>query len=81
MNAPSKTQGFPLAMANESDVLRIEALLGGIGMARRVSEMGLAIGSEIIVHQRQGCGLVISRGETRFALGTGMAHKIMVSKV
>jgi ferrous iron transport protein A len=47
-----------------------------------MTEMGLNVGSELIVRQRQGGGgLVVSRGETRFALGGGMAHKVMVEKV
>ena len=81
MNAPSKTQSFPLAMANEDDIVRIDSIIGCTTFARRISEMGLNVGCEIVVHQRQGGGLVISRGETRFALGAGMAHKILVSKV
>lgn len=81
MNAPRSAAAFPLAMAAEGDVLRVAAIVGGAGMARRVAEMGLNVGSEITVRQRQGAGLVVSRGEARFALGGGMAHKIMVCKV
>jgi len=32
----------------------------------------------VVVRNRQGGGLVVMRGETRYALGGGMAHKIMV---
>jgi ferrous iron transport protein A len=34
-----------------------------------------------VVRQHQGGGVVVMRGETRFALGGGMAHKIMVAPV
>ncbi|QTR49289.1 FeoA family protein [Candidatus Thiothrix anitrata] len=72
---------FPLGMAEEGATVRIVALRGGAMLDKRVTEMGLNVGSEITVRQRQGGGLVVSRGETRFALGGGMAHKIMVEAV
>ncbi|MEB4591664.1 FeoA family protein [Candidatus Thiothrix sp. Deng01] len=72
---------FPLGMAAEGTTVRIVALRGGAMLDKRVTEMGLNIGSEITIRQRQGGGLVVSRGETRFALGGGMAHKIMVEVV
>ena len=50
-------------------------------MALRVAELGLNVGSELVVRQRQGGGLVVGRGETRFALGGGMAHKILVARL
>ncbi len=70
---------FPLMMADEGAHVRVVALKGGSGLDRRMTEMGLNIGAELIVRQRQGGGLVVMRGETRFALGGGMAHKIMVA--
>ncbi len=72
---------LPLAMADEGVRVRIVALRGGAGLDQRMTEMGLNVGSELVVRERQGGGLVVSRGETRFALGGGMAHKIMVEKV
>ena len=71
------TSNFPLMMADEG--ARVVALNGGAGLDRRMTEMGLNVGAELVVRQRQGGGLVVMRGETRFALGGGMAHKIMVT--
>jgi ferrous iron transport protein A len=69
-------------MADEGARVRVVALRGGEVLARRMTEMGLNVGSELTVRQRQGGGgLVVSRGETRFALGGGMAHKVMVERV
>lgn len=70
---------FPLMMADEGACVSVVALLGGKGLDKRMIEMGLNIGAELIVRQRQGGGLVVSRGETRYALGGGMAHRIMVA--
>ena len=72
---------YPLMMADEGLRVRVVALKGGAGLDRRMTEMGLNVGAELIVRQRQGGGLVIMRGEKRFALGGGMAHKIMVAPV
>ncbi|TWH63967.1 ferrous iron transport protein A [Azomonas agilis] len=82
MSTTSQTSGFPLAMASEDTAVRIISLQGGASLTKRLTEMGLNVGSEIWVRQRQGAGgLVISRGETRFALGFGMASKILVCPV
>jgi len=72
---------FPLMMADEGARVRVVALRGGAGLDRRMTEMGLNVGAELVVRQRQGGGVVVARGETRFALGGGMAHKIMVSTI
>jgi len=69
---------IPLAMAAEGSIVTVVELRGGIGLVRKATEMGLNIGAEINIRQRELGGLVISRGETRYALGGGMALKIMV---
>lgn len=69
---------FPLAMAGEGDRVSIFLLRGGKGLEMRLTSLGLNVGSELLVSQRQGGSLVVIRGETRIALGAGMAHKIMV---
>lgn len=77
----SKSAAFPLTMATEGDRVRVQTLRGGKGLARRLTELGLNQGSEVRVVQRQGSGLVVARGETRIALGGGMAMKILVTAV
>lgn len=75
------TQAFPLTMAGEDERVTVVALHAGQALARRLSEMGLNVGSELLVLQRQEGGLIVLRGGTRLALGGGMAQKILVSKV
>jgi ferrous iron transport protein A len=72
---------LPLAMANEGDYLRITQLLGGDGMAARLASMGLNTGCVVRVAHRQGGQTVLVRGETRLALGMGIAHRVMVTPV
>lgn len=69
---------FALAMADEGARVRIIALRAGQGLDRRLTDLGLNIGSELSVVQRQGAGLVVARDNTRIAVGGGMAMKIMV---
>lgn len=79
MIVETHTKKFALMMADEGARVRITALLGGRGLALRLTELGLNLGAEIEVIQRQGGGLLIARGEGRIALGGGMAAKIMVA--
>ncbi|MGD2118098.1 MAG: FeoA family protein [Chromatiales bacterium] len=77
----SDRAAFPLAMAQEGDRVSVLMLHGGKGMEMRLTTLGLHVGSELTVMQRQGGNLVVISGETRFALGAGMAQKIMVTQL
>ena len=80
--APGKPAGIPLAAAATNTRLRITALVAGRGLVERLSDMGLPIGSEIEVIQRQTGGrLIVARDFVRIALGGGMAQKIIVEPV
>lgn len=79
-NNTSENSLFPLAMAQEGETVKIQSLNGGKNMEARLTSMGLNVGSELLVSQRQGGNLVVIRGETRLALGMGIAHKIMVAR-
>lgn len=69
---------FALGLAAEGRPLRIVSLRAGRNLDRRLADLGLNIGSEISVVQRQGSGLVIARDAVRVAVGAGMAMKIFV---
>ena len=77
----SASAPYPLAMAQEGEHVRISVLRGGKGLEMRLTSLGLNVGSELRISQRQGNNLVVIRGETRLALGAGMAHKIMVVRL
>lgn len=72
---------YPLALAEQGERVRITRLLGGRGMALRLTELGLNVGSEVRIAHRHGGQVVVVRGETRLALGAGIAHKILVSPI
>ena len=68
-----------LAMPSEGDSVRIIALRAGRQSDRRLTDLGLNIGTRLRVVQRHGGGLIVARGNTRLALGGGMAMKIVVA--
>ncbi|MEE9397574.1 MAG: FeoA family protein, partial [Methylococcales bacterium] len=72
------SRSFPLSMASEGEALKIVTLLGGRGLSKRLASMGLSVNSLLEIVNRQGNSIVIARSETRLAIGSGMAHKILV---
>lgn len=74
--------GFPLALAAAGERVRIVEVNGGAGLAKRLDAMGLRLGSEFQVLQREGAGGMLVRvASTRLALGAGMQHRIRVCKL
>ena len=71
---------MPLVMASPSERVCIVGFRGGKGMERRLTSMGLNQGAEVEVIKSSGPGaLIVASGETRIALGFGMAKKILVT--
>lgn len=78
----TETRAFPLALAQDGERLRIAAYRTGKGLGRKLGTLGLPVGSEVEVVQRQaGGGVVVSRDATRVALGGTTAQMIMVELV
>ncbi len=73
-----KRDMMPLSMAAAGSEVEVAALRAGWGLQRRLADMGLTPGTRIkLVSSRSGPVVVEVRG-SRLALGTGVAHKIMV---
>lgn len=68
-------------MAQPGVRLRISALSGGCGLMRKIAEMGLNTGAEIEIRQNENGAIVVCRGQSRYAIGRGMAHKILVETI
>jgi ferrous iron transport protein A len=74
----SSGRPFPLSMADEGERVRIVLHRGGKGLDKRLTSLGLNRDSEVRIVHRRGGSLVVGRDDSRFALGAGMAQKIMV---
>lgn len=67
----------PLTAAPEGVPLQVASLGGGGSFRKRLADLGIVPGATITL-VRSGVPLLLALGESRFALGGGMAHKIFV---
>ena len=73
---------MPLTMVHEGHEVILCEILGGMGIRRRLTDMGLRPGSRIrIVSNSRGGPFVIGIGDMCLMLGHGMAQKIMVRDI
>lgn len=71
---------FPLLLASAGERVRIVAFRGGREFAKRMIDLGLPIGAEVVVvHRQPKGGFVLGRNDIRVGLGGGMAHKVLVA--
>ncbi|MCW8916421.1 MAG: FeoA domain-containing protein [Magnetovibrio sp.] len=76
-----KQKAFPIALAQEDEMVRIMACRAGKGMMRKLRDMGVPIGAEVRVVQHKGSGVVLATNATRIALGTSAAQLVYVELV
>jgi|SaaInlStandDraft_5_1057022.scaffolds.fasta_scaffold158545_2 Fe2+ transport system protein FeoA len=73
-------KSYSLALAMPGERLRIEGYRSGKGMRRRLSDLGLTLGTEVeILHRQGGGGVIVARDGMRVALGAEAARLIQVS--
>lgn len=73
---------YPLVLAAVGERVRIVATRAGRGTDRRLSDLGLTSGYEVTVLSRDSSGpMVVARDDMRLALGTGLVHRILVTRV
>ncbi|NJL46554.1 MAG: ferrous iron transport protein A [Leptolyngbyaceae cyanobacterium SM2_5_2] len=79
-SASSEAALLPLAMATVGDRLWVAIIQGGRRMVRRLGDVGIVQGGEIIVVSRTESGsVIVGLQGCRIGLGAGMAHRVMVS--
>ena len=70
----------PLSLVQPGAPVTVVGILGGRGLAQRLSAMGLVPGARIeVVHTQFGGPLVVKVLGGKVMLGRGMAHKILVA--
>jgi len=71
---------IPLTRAAPGEIVRIAEFLGGRGVERRLTSMGLNQGAQVEIIKSGGPGpIIVASRQTRIALGHGMANRILVS--
>ncbi|NTW03497.1 MAG: ferrous iron transport protein A [Oscillochloris sp.] len=78
---PADQPPLPLAMAGAGARVRLVEVTGGERSAHRLAELGLIPGIELTILSDNGSTLLIAVGDTRMALGAGIAHTVLVSTV
>lgn len=69
----------PLGFMNNGEEGVIKEVVGGIGIKKKLIGMGMVKGKILRMIQNDTCGpVIITLGETRLALGRGMAQKVLV---
>ena len=73
---------MPLAMARPGETVELADVRGGMGLHRRLAEMGLGPGSQFLVETRGRPGpfIILVKG-SRLVLGHGMVQRIFVRPV
>ena len=75
-------QLFPLSTTQIGDRIVIAQILSGKNMERRLSQMGLTLGSEVQVISKTTSGsVIICIQDEQIGLGAGMANRVMVTLV
>jgi ferrous iron transport protein A len=73
------TAVIPLAMLREKCAAVIVEVDGGMGLTRRLAEMGFTNGTKVeVLHSTPPGPIVVMVRGARIALGRGLAMKIMV---
>lgn len=56
----------------------VTTIQGGRGLNRRLAEMGILMGTELVLIRAGGGPVMIDVHGTRLVIGHGMAHRVMV---
>lgn len=70
---------LPLPLAGEGATVRMVGVSGGQRAAHRLAELGLTPGVALTVLRDSGGTLLVAVGDTRLALGAGVAHTVLVT--
>jgi len=69
----------PLSMCLPGDRVIIRSIAGGMGIRRKLADMGFYPGEELSVVNSRGGPVIVNLKGTRVGVGRNMARKIFVS--
>ena len=68
-----------LSMATQGSVVKVREIVSGVMMKKRLGELGLYEGTEVVVYKNDVCGPVVLKIlDSKIVIGRGQAMKIMV---
>ena len=71
----------PIDFVGAGKKVQVIRLLGGMSFMNKLKEMGILPGSELEVVQNNGGPILLGVGNSRFALGKGIANRIYVREI
>ncbi|HWS24240.1 MAG TPA: FeoA family protein [Anaerolineales bacterium] len=71
-------QVIPLIFLPQGSKATLSRISAGVGLESRLAALGLTPGTELCVFQQNGGTLLIGVRDSRLAIGSGVAQKIMV---
>ena len=75
----TKQAVYPLSLSKINEPVKVVAIRGGNDLMRRLLAMGITNGTQLtVLEHTQGEGIMVRCQDTRWAMGPGMAHKILV---
>ena len=77
----SVSRPLTLAQLSVGTSAVITEIQGGRQLHRKLSGLGIRVGTRVRVEHRRGKGLVVSAGSTRIALGGGIVDKMCVDRL
>lgn len=69
---------FSINQAPLGQSLSLTRIVGDHALIRRLLGLGIRVGSQLVVTQRRGGGVVIASQDARIAMGPGLASRLMV---
>lgn len=70
---------LPLIMVGEGETVILRSINGGLGVNKRLAEMGLVPDTEItVIKNNNPGGVILQVKESKLCLGKGIAYKIQV---
>lgn len=77
----ARAPAMPLSLATAGERVRVERIGGGEKARKNLNDLGINVGTELVVISSNGGPLVVAVKGTRIALGRGAAQKVMVSQL
>lgn len=84
MNATTENERpiSPLSSILPGQRVRVHDVRGGPGLGHRLASMGIFTGCELLLVRGGNRGpIIVQVGESRYVLGRGMGHKILVERL
>lgn len=78
---PRSDIALRLALAGIGARVRLVSLTGSPTIAHRLTELGLTPGVELEILQQNGGNFLLAVGDTRLAIGCGLAHTVLVEPI